>query len=55
MVEVIDVECKYCGSVVELSKAVRVDKKSGEYEYMCDNCALKFKKKEETADIPRPN
>ena len=55
MAEFIDVECKYCGSVVELSKAVKVDLESGKFEYICDNCALKFKKKEGSSKIDKPN
>ena len=28
-----------------MSKAVKINLETGEYEYLCDNCALKFKKK----------
>lgn len=45
MPEIDMVECTYCGSVLEMSKAVKVNIETGEYEYLCDNCALRFKKK----------
>jgi DNA-directed RNA polymerase subunit RPC12/RpoP len=44
MPEIIEVECKYCGSFIEMSKAVKINLDTGEYEYLCDNCALKFAK-----------
>ncbi|UCD92332.1 MAG: hypothetical protein JSV43_08995 [Methanobacteriota archaeon] len=42
MVEIKDVECKYCGNVIELSKAVRLNPETEQYEYACENCALKL-------------
>jgi hypothetical protein len=45
MINIIEVECKYCGSIIELSKAVRLNIKTGEYEYACANCAIKWNKK----------
>lgn len=46
MPDVIKVECKYCGSFIELSKAIKLNVETGEYEYLCTNCALKFEKKD---------
>jgi DNA-directed RNA polymerase subunit RPC12/RpoP len=43
--ELIDVECTYCGSLIELSKAVKLNIETGEYEYVCVNCAIKWDKK----------
>lgn len=45
MPKLIDVECKYCGAYIEMSKAVKINTKTGEYEYLCDNCAIKWKEK----------
>ena len=44
MVEFIEVECKYCGSIMDLNKAVKLNLKTGEYEYVCVNCAIKWDK-----------
>ena len=30
-----------------MSKAVKINLKSGEYEYICDNCAIKWKDKKD--------
>jgi len=50
MNEIVEVECNYCGSFIEVSKAVKINLDTGEYEYLCDNCALKFAKN--TPDQP---
>ena len=42
--KLIEVECHYCGSFIEVSKAVKLNLESGEYVYICDNCAIKWKK-----------
>ncbi len=42
MVEILMVECTYCGSVIEMNKAVKINLETGEYEYACDNCAIRF-------------
>jgi DNA-directed RNA polymerase subunit RPC12/RpoP len=42
--EILEVECAYCGSLIELRKAVRLNVETGEYEYACVNCALKWDK-----------
>jgi DNA-directed RNA polymerase subunit RPC12/RpoP len=47
MVDLIKVECKYCGSFIDLSKAIKLNVETGEYEYLCTNCAIKFKKNSE--------
>jgi DNA-directed RNA polymerase subunit RPC12/RpoP len=47
MVEMEDVPCKFCGSLIELSKAVQLNPESGEYEYACVNCAIKWEEKKE--------
>ena len=44
--DLIDVECTYCGSIIELSKALKINIETGEYEYICVNCALKWDKKD---------
>lgn len=46
MTEVVDVECKYCGALIKLRKAVRLNPETGKYEYACVNCAMKFNKME---------
>ena len=46
MPDVIKVECKYCGAFIELSKAIKLNAETGEYEYICTNCALKFESKD---------
>ncbi len=42
MVEMKEVECEYCGNVIELSKAVRLNPETEEYEYACENCARRM-------------
>jgi DNA-directed RNA polymerase subunit RPC12/RpoP len=44
MVDIIEVECKYCGSLIEMAKAVRLNPETEEYEYACVNCAIRFEK-----------
>ena len=39
------IDCKYCGSVIELSRAVVLNPETEEYEYACVNCALAWEKK----------
>jgi uncharacterized Zn-finger protein len=46
MVGIKDVDCKYCGSVIELSKDVKMDPETGEYQYACPHCSKKWSKKE---------
>lgn len=45
MPDVTEVECKYCGSYIEVAKAVRLNTETGEYEYACEGCAIKWAKK----------
>ena len=42
--ELIDVECTYCGSVINLAKAIKLNTATGEYKYVCVNCAIKWDK-----------
>lgn len=44
MVEVEEVECEFCGAVIPLSKAIKINLKTGEYKYACPNCAMKWGK-----------
>ena len=37
-------ECKYCGSFIDLAKAVKLNTETGEYHYICVNCAIKWDK-----------
>ncbi len=34
-----EVECTYCGGIIQISKAVKVDHETGEYIYACPGCA----------------
>ncbi|WP_455392491.1 hypothetical protein [[Eubacterium] cellulosolvens] len=52
MPDVIKVECKYCGSFIELSKAVKLNTETGEYEYLCSNCAIRFEDSDGHFDFP---
>ena len=38
-------ECKYCGGVLQLAKAVHFNPETEEFEYACVNCALASEKK----------
>jgi DNA-directed RNA polymerase subunit RPC12/RpoP len=38
------VKCKYCGRYFELAEEVQLNPETGEYEYICPNCAKKFGK-----------
>lgn len=38
-----EVECAFCGSVLQLRKAVKMEPKTGEFKYACPNCAVKWK------------
>lgn len=49
MPEILLVKCKYCGSVVEMNKAVKINTETGEYEYACDNCAIQFNLKDDNS------
>ncbi|UCG69508.1 MAG: hypothetical protein JSV09_00345 [Thermoplasmata archaeon] len=42
MFDVKEVDCAFCGSVIKLSKAVRMEPETGEYVYACPNCAIKW-------------
>lgn len=42
MMEIQEVKCKYCGRIIELSKAVRLISETGKYEYACPACAEKW-------------
>lgn len=55
MAELIEVECKYCGAVIDIMKAVKIDTGTGEYEYICENCAIQFKKKGVDLKIVEPD
>jgi uncharacterized Zn-finger protein len=39
MIDIKDVDCKYCGSVIPLSKALMMDPKTGIYKYTCPHCS----------------
>lgn len=41
------VKCKYCGRYFELAEEVQLNPETGEYEYICANCAKKFEKNED--------
>lgn len=45
MTEFTEVECKYCGCYLDVSRAVKLNIESGEYEYACEGCAIKWKDK----------
>jgi DNA-directed RNA polymerase subunit RPC12/RpoP len=36
------VECEYCGKIVELANIVRLNPETERYEYACENCARKL-------------
>lgn len=42
MVELKQVECKYCGKIVELRNIVKLNPETEEYEYACENCAKRL-------------
>lgn len=54
MTELIKVECKYCGSYIDLNKAIKLNVETGEYEYLCTNCAIKFKKDSDPTFSEKP-
>jgi predicted RNA-binding Zn-ribbon protein involved in translation (DUF1610 family) len=39
MTELMKVDCKFCGSIIPLSKAVLMNPKTGTYKYKCPNCS----------------
>ena len=39
-----EAECKYCGGVLQLAKAVQLNPETEEFEYACINCALAWEK-----------
>jgi DNA-directed RNA polymerase subunit RPC12/RpoP len=44
MTDVKDVDCKYCGSIIPLSKAVKMNPKTGTYKYVCPHCSKMWEK-----------
>ena len=36
------VKCKYCDHITELAEEIRLNPETGEYEYVCPNCARMF-------------
>ncbi len=42
MVELKQVDCKYCGKIVELRNTVKLNPETEEYEYACENCAKRL-------------
>jgi hypothetical protein len=48
MAEIVEVECKYCGSYIDVAKAVKLNEESGEFEYACEGCAIQWKDKKRT-------
>ncbi len=42
MVEMRQVDCRYCGKIVELRNMVKLNPKTEEYEYACENCAKRL-------------
>ena len=40
----VKIKCKYCGHYFEMKEEVRIDPKTGEYVYVCPNCAKKLEK-----------
>ena len=42
MIDIKEVDCKYCGSVIPLSKAVKMNPKTGKYIYSCPHCSKKL-------------
>jgi len=50
MPDTIEVECKFCGSYIEVAKTVKINTETGEYEYACEGCAIKWSKKTITVD-----
>jgi uncharacterized Zn-finger protein len=40
------VKCKYCGRYFELSEEIQLNPDTGEYEYICPNCAKRFLKED---------
>ncbi len=45
MIETDEAECKYCGGVLELARAVQLNPVTEEFEYTCANCALAWERK----------
>ncbi len=42
MVELKQVDCKYCWKIVELRNTVKLNLETEEYEYACENCAKRL-------------
>ncbi len=40
-----EVECEFCGDIIELNKVVKLNVRTGEYKYACPNCAERWKRK----------
>ena len=47
MPDIFIVDCKYCGAVMDVGKAVKINLETGEYKYACENCAIQFAKKDD--------
>ena len=45
MADITEVECNFCGSYIDVAKAVKLNVESGEYEYVCEGCAIQWKDK----------
>ena len=39
MIDIKEVDCKYCGAVIPLSKAMKMNPKTGAYKYKCPHCS----------------
>lgn len=40
--KIAQVECEYCGKIVELRNTVRLNPETEQYEYACVNCARRL-------------
>ena len=36
------IKCKYCGHILELREEIKYDPDTGEYFYICPNCAKRL-------------
>jgi hypothetical protein len=45
MVELDEVECEFCGDIIKLKDAIKLNVRTGEYKYACPNCAKRWRKR----------
>jgi ribosome-binding protein aMBF1 (putative translation factor) len=45
MVGIQEVECEFCGAIIPLSKAIKINMETGEIKYACPACAERWGKK----------